>query len=62
MYTIEGICDWCKQPGMLTRHQYVDGKSHCSCHHCNDLAKLDVRMFNQAELEQRQQEQSASMK
>lgn len=26
MFSVEGICDWCKQPKLLTRHEYVDGK------------------------------------
>ncbi len=28
MFSVEGICDWCKQPKLLTRHEYVDGKKH----------------------------------
>lgn len=59
MFTIEGVCDWCKQPSMLTKHEYVDGKSHCSCAECNDLATLDVRQFNIAELQQRERQASS---
>lgn len=59
MFTIEGVCDWCKKPSMLTKHEYVDGKSHCSCIECNDLAKLDVRQFNIAEMQQREQQSSS---
>ncbi len=49
VYEIEGICDWCKKPSFLTRHNYIDGKYHHSCEKCNDLARLDVRQFNLAE-------------
>ncbi|KOO13068.1 hypothetical protein AKJ18_20065 [Vibrio xuii] len=54
MFTIEGICDWCKKPSMLAKHEYVDGLCHHSCKECNDLATLDVRQFNIAELQQRE--------
>ncbi|MGX9415919.1 hypothetical protein ACXJY6_07500 [Vibrio sp. RC27] len=50
MFTIEGVCDWCNQPNYLTKHHYVDGKCHHSCEDCNELARLDVRQFNLAEL------------
>jgi len=31
---------------MLIRHDYVDGKYHHSCESCNDMAKIDVNLFN----------------
>jgi hypothetical protein len=49
MPTIEGICDWCKRPAFLTKHEYFDGKCHYSCQSCNEVARLDVRQFNLAE-------------
>lgn len=49
MFKIEGICDWCKQPNLLARHDYIDGKHHLSCKECNAMATLDVRQFNIAE-------------
>lgn len=49
MFTIEGICDWCKQPKLLIKHEYIDGKSHHSCKSCNEFARMDVRQFNIAE-------------
>lgn len=58
MFTIEGTCDWCKKPGLLTSHEYIDGLCHHSCKECNDLAKLDVRQFNIAELAQREKRQA----
>ncbi|MCL9783762.1 hypothetical protein M9194_20260 [Vibrio sp. S4M6] len=57
MFTIEGICDWCKKPSLLTKHDYLDGKSHLSCKECNDLATLDVRQYNLGELERREREE-----
>lgn len=57
MFTIEGVCDWCKKPSLLAKHQYLDGKSHYACKQCNELATFDVRQFNLAELEQRQYQQ-----
>lgn len=59
MFTIEGVCDWCKKPSLLTKHEYIDGKSHCACEECNDLATLDVRQFNIAELQQRERQLNA---
>jgi hypothetical protein len=50
MFNIEGICDWCKQPNLLTPHLYVDGKKHHSCNKCDYLARLDVKEFNIAEI------------
>ncbi len=49
MFTIEGVCDWCKKPSMVMRHEYLDGKSNYSCEECNDIAKIDVRLFNLGE-------------
>ena len=60
MFKIEGMCDWCKKTSMLTKHNYVDGKSHHSCQECHDLATLDVRQFNLAELQHRERQISAS--
>lgn len=61
MFTIEGICDWCKQPSLLTKHEYIDGKSHYSCAKCNEFARMDVRQFNIAEqaLRERRTQQAA---
>ena len=53
MFTIEGVCDWCKKPSWLIEHQYLDGKSHYSCKQCNALATFDVRLFDLAERQQR---------
>ena len=53
MFTIEGICDWCKQPSLVMKHDYLDGKHHHSCEKCNDFATMDVRQFNIGELEMR---------
>ncbi|KOO05487.1 hypothetical protein [Vibrio nereis] len=59
MFTIEGICDWCKKPSLLTKHEYVDGKCHHSCKECHHLAVIDVRQFNVGELQQRERQQAA---
>ena len=58
MFTIEGICDWCKKPSLLTKHEYIDGKCNHSCQECHDLASLDVRQFNIAELQQREKQRA----
>lgn len=50
MFTIQGVCDWCKTPSYLAKHEYIDGKCHHSCKNCNELALADVRHFNLAEL------------
>ena len=50
MSSIEGICDWCNNRSSLTRHEYVDGKCHHSCEECNDLARIDVSLFNTDEI------------
>ncbi|MFA0439148.1 hypothetical protein BCU66_001130 [Vibrio sp. 10N.286.49.B1] len=52
-FTIEGFCDWCQKPNYVTKHQYIDGKCHFSCDECVNLAAMDVRQFNKAELEYR---------
>ncbi|EQM50075.1 hypothetical protein D051_5521, partial [Vibrio parahaemolyticus VPCR-2010] len=49
-----GTCDWCKKPSFVTRHDYVDGKYHHSCQACYDMAKIDVRLFNQGEMQMRE--------
>ncbi|CAH0525821.1 hypothetical protein [Vibrio hippocampi] len=49
-FSIAGVCDWCKKPSMVTKHEYVDGKCNHSCQECNDIATLDVRQFNLEEL------------
>ena len=54
MFTEEGTCDWCKKPSFVTRHDYVDGKYHSSCKSSYDIAKIDVRLFNQDELQMRE--------
>lgn len=56
MFTIEGTCDWCKRPRMLTRHDYLDGKCHHACQECNDIAKIDVRLFNIGEQQMRERQ------
>lgn len=62
MFTIEGVCDWCKKPSLLlTKHEYVDGKTHRSCEHCNAFARMDVRQFNIAEQAMRERQQSHSL-
>ncbi|EGQ8120837.1 hypothetical protein DDN79_01355 [Vibrio cholerae] len=58
MFSVEGICDWCKQPKLLTRHEYVDGKAHHSCENCNEFARMDVRQFNLAEMAFREKQQA----
>ncbi len=58
MFSIEGTCDWCKQPALLMRHDYIDGKHHYSCRKCHDYARLDVRQFNLAELASQQRASS----
>ncbi|WP_413284397.1 hypothetical protein [Vibrio sp. MA40-2] len=50
MSSIEGNCDWCNKRSLLTRHEYVDGKCHHSCEECNDLARIDVSLFNTDEI------------
>jgi hypothetical protein len=54
MFTIQGVCDWCKQPSYLAKHEYIDGKYHHSCQSCNEHARLDVRQFNLALLADQQ--------
>ncbi|WP_350225803.1 hypothetical protein [Vibrio parahaemolyticus] len=54
MFTEEGTCDWCKKPSFVTRHDYVDGKYHHSCQTCYDMAKIDVHLFNQGEMQMRE--------
>ncbi|NOH73208.1 hypothetical protein F0225_17980 [Vibrio pectenicida] len=52
MFTIEGVCDWCKKLSLVAKHEYIDGLCHQSCAECNDIAKLDVRQFNADERQQ----------
>ncbi len=54
MFTIEGVCDWCKKPALVIKHDYIDGKCHYACEKCHPMATLDVRQFNLAELQQRE--------
>ncbi len=54
MFTEHGTCNWCKKQTFVTRLDYVDGKYHCSCKSCYDIAKIDVRLFNQGELKMRE--------
>ncbi len=61
MFTIEGVCDWCKTTSLLTRHEYIDGKAHHSCEKCNELARLDVRQFNLAEQAMRERQYSQQL-
>jgi len=53
MFNTEGYCDWCNKRSLLTRHDYIDGKYHYSCETCNDLAKIDVNLFNTDEIRSR---------
>ncbi|MDN3610177.1 hypothetical protein ACODM8_09035 [Vibrio ostreicida] len=55
MFNIEGICDWCKKPSLVIKLEYLDGLHHHSCEACSELARLDVRHYNLAELEHRGQ-------
>ncbi|MDB1123942.1 hypothetical protein [Vibrio algarum] len=50
MFNTEGNCDWCNRHRLLIRHDYIDGKYNHSCESCNDLAKIDVRLFNTDEI------------
>jgi hypothetical protein len=52
MLNNEGSCDWCNKHSILIRHEYIDGKFHHSCESCNDLAKIDVNLFNLDEIAQ----------
>jgi hypothetical protein len=61
MFTTPGFCDWCHSQSLLSRHEYLDGKHHYSCEQCHDLAKLDVKLFNQGELEQKKREAKSSI-
>ncbi|WP_194089292.1 hypothetical protein [Vibrio hibernica] len=46
-----GTCDWCKQfTANLLRLDYIDGISNHTCSECHDLARIDVRQFNLAEV------------
>ncbi|MFB9134318.1 hypothetical protein ACFSJQ_05625 [Vibrio olivae] len=58
MFTIEGVCDWCKKPALVIKHEYIDSKCHYSCEQCNSIATLDVRQFNIGEIQQREREQA----
>lgn len=60
MFNTEGTCDWCKEPKMVMKHNYVDGKHHHSCETCNDIATLDVRLFNIDELALRSRSSQSS--
>ena len=56
MYTILGVCDWCKKTSRLTKLDYIDGLCHHSCKECFAIAALDVRQFNLDELQQRERQ------
>jgi hypothetical protein len=58
MFTVQGVCDWCKQSSYLAKHEYIDGKYHHACKSCNEHARLDVRQFNLAELAAQQHQPS----
>ncbi|MGF1754589.1 hypothetical protein L4C33_13440 [Vibrio makurazakiensis] len=62
MFTIEGTCDWCKQPKLVIKHDYIDGKYHHACKDCNDFAVIDVRQFNIGEMEMRAKLSQATMR
>lgn len=51
MYKERKQCDWCGQLNFVTQHEYIDGMTHQSCSNCDDIARMDVRQFNRAELE-----------
>ena len=61
IFNIEGTCDWCKQSRQLTKHEYIDGKAHYACQSCNDLARMDVRLFNLAEIAQQERQATQPM-
>ncbi|CAM2834798.1 hypothetical protein QTO01_03965 [Vibrio mytili] len=54
MFTKIGNCDWCKKTSLVTRLDYLDGKHNSSCKACYDMAKIDVRLFNQGEIQMRE--------
>ncbi|WP_217510413.1 hypothetical protein [Vibrio metschnikovii] len=56
MFTMIGVCDWCKLSNQLTKHEYIDGKAHYSCPNCHDLARMDVRLFNLDEIASRERQ------
>lgn len=60
MYTTEGVCDWCSKLSFLTKHEYIDGKCNHSCEECNELARFDVRLFNNAEMQFMSEKQLSS--
>ncbi|WP_299690635.1 hypothetical protein [uncultured Vibrio sp.] len=62
MFTVEGVCDWCKKPSLVKKHDYLDGKCHHSCKECNDIATMDVRQFNIGEMEMRAKLSQATLR
>lgn len=62
MFTIEGVCDWCKKPSLVKKHDYLDGKYHHACKECNDIATIDVRQFNIGEMEMRTKLSQATLR
>ncbi|MDC0609691.1 hypothetical protein OAP63_03075 [Vibrio sp.] len=46
MFSKHGVCDWCKKRALVTKLNYVDGKSNFACASCSDIAKMDVRLYN----------------
>ncbi|MEI8634382.1 hypothetical protein P4S72_24925 [Vibrio sp. PP-XX7] len=62
MFMIEGVCDWCKHPALLAKHQYIDGKVYYSCQNCYAFACMDVRLYNneEQEIQTRQQAKFAA--
>jgi len=46
MFRTEGVCDWCKKRAMVTKLSYIDGKSNYACQSCNEIAKMDIRLYN----------------
>lgn len=62
MFTIEGVCDWCKKPSLVKKHDYLDGKCNHACKECNDIATIDVRQFNIGEMEMRTKLSQATLR
>ncbi|MBF9000110.1 hypothetical protein [Vibrio nitrifigilis] len=54
MTSKHGVCDWCKRSGLLTKHEYFDGKAYYACHSCDEHARMDIRQYNLEEMAYRQ--------
>ncbi len=60
METTLGACNWCQKRGLVYRLNYVDGKHHYACTECLDHAKMDVRLFNLAEIHIQNQKKAST--